>query len=243
MLTLEKVDAYYGAAQALHQVTLSVRPGEVLALAGRNGAGKSTTLKVLAGHLQARSGSLCIDGKRLSRPTPEMLSRLGVAYIPEDRQIFPSLTVRENLVISTVAHAGLDGGWTIDRVFDLFPRLKERRRAYGQELSGGEQQMLAIGRALLCQPRLLLLDEPTEGLAPVVVAALVQAMKEIVAEQAGVIIVEQNFTVPEALATSFSVMDGGRIVWEGAKADYLSSRQDVMALLSGLGNGAEPQPA
>lgn len=234
MLTLEKADAYYGAAQALHQVSLSVRPGEVLALAGRNGAGKSTTLKVLAGHLIARSGTLAMDGAPLVRPSPEMMSQRGVAYVPEDRQIFPSLSVRENLIISTVAHSRTEGGWTIDRIFELFPRLKERRRAYGQELSGGEQQMLAIGRALLCQPRLLLLDEPTEGLAPVVVTALVEAMREIVAGQAGIIIVEQNFTVPEALATSFSVMDGGRIVWEGTKADYLRSRQEVMALLSGL---------
>ncbi|MAY88134.1 MAG: ABC transporter ATP-binding protein [Pseudooceanicola sp.] len=241
MLTLRNADACYGAAQALHQVSLSAGPGDVLALAGRNGAGKSTALKVLAGHLALRSGTLEFDGKTLANPTPEMMSHLGVAYVPEDRQVFPSLSVRENLVISTVAHPRPRGGWTIDRVFELFPRLKERRRAFGQELSGGEQQMLAIGRALLCQPRLLLLDEPTEGLAPVVVAAVVEAIREIVAEKAGIIIVEQNFTVPEALATSFSVMDTGRIAWNGTKAEYMENRRDVMSLLSGLGSDAQPQ--
>jgi branched-chain amino acid transport system ATP-binding protein len=232
MLALEAASVFYGAAQALHDVSLSVRRGEVVALAGRNGAGKSTTLKALSGLLALRGGSLHLDGATLQMPTPEDMNRAGVAYVPEDRQIFPSLTVEENLSIAKVVRRS-GSAWDRDDVFSLFPRLAERRRAAGQALSGGEKQMLAIGRAMMCAPRFLLLDEPMEGLAPTVVSALVEAIRSIMASGVGVIMVEQNFRVPAELASRFVILDSGRISWAGDGAMLKTDTSRVASLLSG----------
>ncbi|WP_137388567.1 ABC transporter ATP-binding protein [Rhodoligotrophos defluvii] len=230
MLSLERASVFYGAAQALHDISLSVKPGEALALAGRNGAGKSTTLRTLAGQLRCRSGGLVLDGARLDKPSPEALSRAGIAYVPEDRQVFPTLTVEENLAIAQVAHRS--GLWTADRVYSVFPRLAERRKALGQALSGGEQQMLAIGRALMCNPRILLLDEPTEGLAPNMVQSLVGAMRDILASGLGVILVEQNFRVPKQLADRFVILDSGRVAWTGDAVALADNEATAARLLS-----------
>jgi len=240
MLALERADVFYGPAQALHGVSLSVAPGEVVALAGRNGAGKSTTLRALAGYLPVSGGRLLLDGRPVPAPTPEAMNRAGVALVPEDRQVFPTLTVEENLIVATIAHGRRAGRDALAQAWDLFPRLAERRTAYGQALSGGEQQMLSIARALLCRPKILLLDEPTEGLAPVVIETLVQALAAVIASGVGLVIVEQNFAVPQALATRFVVLDSGRILWRGDAAGLEREAATVSGLLSGLGGQAIP---
>ena len=235
MLTLENVDVFYGAAQVLHGVSFSIAPGEVVALAGRNGAGKSTTLKTMAGFLTPASGRLTLDGHPVSALTPERMNREGIAYVPEDRQIFPTLTVEENLAIATIVRRTGPNLWTKAQVLELFPRLAERRTAYGQSLSGGEQQMLAIGRALLTGPRILLLDEPTEGLAPIIITAIVEAFREIVANGVGMVFVEQNFRVPESLSDRFVILDSGRVEWSGDRTEFANNREGVTRLLSDLG--------
>jgi branched-chain amino acid transport system ATP-binding protein len=207
-----------------------VGPGEVIALLGRNGAGKSTTLKTMAGWLSCRRGMLKIDGIAVAEPSPETVNRAGVALVPEDRQVFPTLTVEENLRLPGVAHA--PGRWTFDDVWRIFPLLQERRKAKGSALSGGEQQMLSIGRALLCQPSTLLLDEPTEGLAPVVVASLTEAIRAIAQTGMAIVLVEQNAKVPKQIASRFYVFDSGRIAWRGSRTDLDTNQDHVTRLLS-----------
>lgn len=230
MLALENVDVYYGNAPALHGLSLALEPGEVVALVGRNGAGKSTTLRALCGLLPCRQGRRILDGADASHLGPEDLNRRGVALVPEDRQVFPTLTVNENLLIAQVVRRS--GDWTIPRIFELFPRLAERRTALGQALSGGEQQMLSIARALLCCPRYLLLDEPTEGLAPIVVEMVVEAIRSIAASGVALALVEQNFKVPRALAHRLIVLESGRIAWAGSHDEFERERDRVETLVS-----------
>ncbi len=167
MLDLQNVESGYGETQVLHGLTLHAQPGRVLAILGRNGAGKSTLLKTVMGLLPTRAGDIRLDGTALNGKRPFDIAKLGIAYVPETRDIFPSLSVRENLMLAAARFGG--GDWTMERVIALFPRLGERLDNGGAQLSGGEQQMLAIARALLMNPRLLILDEPTEGLAPIIV--------------------------------------------------------------------------
>jgi branched-chain amino acid transport system ATP-binding protein len=230
MLALDHADVFYGNAPALHDLSVALQPGEVVALVGRNGAGKSTTMKALCGLLGCRRGRRLMDGADVTHLGPEDLNRAGVALVPEDRQVFPTLTVDENLRIAQVVRR--NGSWTVARVFELFPRLAERRSALGQALSGGEQQMLSIGRALLCCPRYLLLDEPTEGLAPIVVEMLVDAIRKISASGVALALVEQNFKVPRALAQRMVVLESGRIAWEGTQADFDREHEKVESLLT-----------
>lgn len=222
MLTLENADIYYGKAKALHGVSVDVRLGEIVSLIGRNGAGKSTTLKALIGLLPVARGRRMLDGKDVSAQRPHGMSRLGVAYVPELRQIFSNLTVRENLIMGQVAHK--PGYWTLARVEALFPILRERGAANGDTLSGGEQQMLAIARALLSNPRVLLLDEPTEGLAPLIVAAVRDAIVEINRQGVPILLVEQNLRVPLKVAHRQYIIDNGNIVWQGSTAELLANR-------------------
>jgi branched-chain amino acid transport system ATP-binding protein len=222
MLALENAEVYYGKAKALHGVSIEVRAGEIVSLIGRNGAGKSTTLKALIGLLAVASGRRVLDGQDVSARKPHQMSRMGVAYVPEMRQIFPNLTVRENLLMGQVVHA--PGHWTLDRVERLFPILKERADATGDTLSGGEQQMLAIARALVANPRVLLLDEPTEGLAPLVVAAVRNAIVEINREGVPILLVEQNLRVPLKIAHRQYIIDNGAIVWKGSTSELLADR-------------------
>jgi len=229
MLELQNANVFYGKAQVLHDVNLQVTRTAVLALVGRNGAGKSTILKSMMGQLALQSGRCLLEGQDITSCALHERSRLGIALVPEDRQIFSGLTCEENLRLAGLNHA--PGWWTIARVYDLFPRLRERAHAQGTSLSGGEQQMLAIGRALVTNPRCLLLDEPTEGLAPVVVDQIVQAIAQICQQGMTVMLVEQNFRVPQRLAQRFALVDGGRIVWQGQREEITDALGDM---LSGL---------
>ncbi|MEC7761310.1 MAG: ABC transporter ATP-binding protein [Pseudomonadota bacterium] len=229
-LELKQADVFYGRAQALHDVSLAVEMGGVVGLAGRNGAGKTTVLRTMAGQLKPQSGELLLDGKAVNASRPEELSRAGIAYVPADRQVFPTLTVDENLRIVTVAHQPTH--WRESDIFRIFPRLAERRATLGGALSGGEQQMLTIARAMLCGPRYLLIDEPCEGLSPIMVEAVVAAMGEIASRGVGVVIVEQNLKALEPLVTRLQVLDVGRTAWIGDLARLERERSAVDALLS-----------
>ncbi|MEZ0606777.1 ABC transporter ATP-binding protein [Paraburkholderia sp. IW21] len=233
VIALDGADVFYGSTQALYGVSIAVRPGETVALVGRNGAGKSTALRALMGLLPCRRGRRLIDGMDGSLLGPEAVNRLGVAYVPEDRQVFSNLTVEENLRIASFVRRRCDAPqWSLDEIWTIFPRLFERRSARGQTLSGGEQQMLALGRALLCNPRAILLDEPTEGLAPLVVGSLVTAMKKIADSGVATILVEQNFVVPGRIADRFLIMDNGVVKWSGDRASFFAQRENLENLLS-----------
>lgn len=230
VLALENAEVMHGTFRALQDVSFELRHGEVVALVGRNGAGKTTLLKTLAGWLWCSRGALLVDGARIDAPAPDIVNRLGVVLVPEDRQVFPWLTVEENLRIAAVAHPQTK--WTQQDAYAFFPRLRERRTASGSALSGGEQQMLAVARGLLCQPKSLLLDEPTEGLAPVIVDALMEAIRAIAAEGIGIVLVEQNAKVPQRLAERFYVLDGGQMAWTGTKAEFEAQKELVDRILS-----------
>ncbi len=215
MITLEAVDAFYGPAQVLHQVDLSVGSGETVALLGRNGVGKTTTLKSIVG-LTERRGTITVDGTDISALASHKIARLGVQLVPENRGIFAALTVEENLRLGVRS----ESSWTVERVYEDFPGLADRRRNYGDRLSGGEQQMLAIARALVAGPRLLLLDEPSEGLAPVIVEQIADIVRVVRDEGLSVLLVEQRLDFCLALAQRIFVMETGRIVFAGTTQEF-----------------------
>ncbi len=229
MLHLQSADAYYGKAQVLHQVSIEVCAGEIVSLIGRNGAGKTTTLRVLAGLMPLQSGRLVHDGADVSHLPAHKLSRRGINYVPETRRIFPNLSVEENLRLATFAHRG--GVWTLARIYGLFPRLQERRDLPGDSLSGGEQQMLAIARGLLTAPKVLLLDEPTEGLAPRIVDDLLAAIRVVQEEGVGVILVEQKLKVPMALASRQYLIENGGIIWSGTTEELRRDQRRIEGLI------------
>ncbi len=229
MLELRSVDAFFGKAQVLHGVSLTVAEAEIVSLIGRNGAGKTTALRAMAGLMPIRSGQLIHDGAEVTNFPAHRLSRRGINYVPETRRIFPNLSVEENLRIATFAHRG--SIWTLARIYRLFPRLAERSRSPGDSLSGGEQQMLAIARGLLTGPRVLLLDEPTEGLAPRVVDDLVEAIRAVREEGISVILVEQKLKVPMALASRQYVIENGQIVWTGTTEQLRQNQREVETLV------------
>jgi branched-chain amino acid transport system ATP-binding protein len=229
-LVLQDCDVFYGKAQALHHVSIDVAAGEVVSLIGRNGAGKSTLLKAAIGLNAVRGGRRLMNGRDVTALKPYELGRLGLAFVPENRRIFPNLTVEENLRIATVM--GRKGPWSLGRIYQLFPRLEERASRGGDTLSGGEQQMLAIGRGLLTNPEVLLLDEPTEGLAPIIVEQLIEAMRTINAEGVAILLVEQNLKVPLKLARRQFVIDNGRVVWSGTTAELQADRTRIESLIS-----------
>ena len=230
LLEMQNCDVFYGKAQALHDVSINVEEGEIVSLIGRNGAGKSTLLKAIMGLNPIAAGKRIYDGQDATKVATEKLGRSGIAYVPEDRRIFATLDVDENLRIATVM--GRKGAWDLDRVYDLFPRLKERMSSRGDTLSGGEQQMLAVGRGLLTNPKLLLLDEPTEGLAPLVVEDLIKAMALINAEGVAILLVEQNLKVPLKLAKRQYMIDNGHIRWSGKTEELLAEREKIEGLIS-----------
>jgi branched-chain amino acid transport system ATP-binding protein len=217
MLELNAVASGYGETQVLHGLTLEARAGRVLAILGRNGAGKSTALKTIMGLLPLKAGRIEFEGRPIAA-RPFDVARSGIAYVPETRDIFPSLSVRENLALAARRFAGSGAGWTVERVLDLFPRLGERLDNGGTQLSGGEQQMLAIARALLMNPRLLILDEPTEGLAPIIVRLIHDKLEELKSAGLSMILVEQNFGFATSLADDVAVVSKGRVVWTGSAA-------------------------
>jgi branched-chain amino acid transport system ATP-binding protein len=211
LLQAEAINSYYGDSHILFDVSLRVERNEVVALLGRNGAGKSTTLKTLMGVVKPRSGRVLVDGKPTQDLLPHAIAALGVQLVPEDRRVFGSLNVEENLVLARLTKKD---GWPIDRIWEMFPRLKERRRSRGTDLSGGEQQMLAIARALIRDPKIILLDEPFEGLAPVIVKDLLGVCRTLAAAGLTVIIVEQNITAAISLADRVYIINNGHIVEE-----------------------------
>ena len=219
MLELDSIHSFYGKSHVLEGVSLSVGEGELVTLLGRNGAGKTTTLRSIAGIVRPRTGSVRFMGRDLAGLPIHGIARAGIALVPEHRGIFGMLSVEENLEIAVTP-----GWWTIKDVYDLFPRLYERRRNGGNALSGGEQQMLAMARALLCNPKLLLLDEPTEGLAPVIVDEIVKTLIDIRRTGMAVLLVEQNLAVCEKLADRHYVLEQGRIVYAGSNADFAADR-------------------
>jgi branched-chain amino acid transport system ATP-binding protein len=209
LLSVAGLNAWYGESHILHGVAFEVPRGEVVTLLGRNGVGKTTTLKAIMGMVARRAGSIRFEGTQIISLPSDRIARLGVAFCPEERGIFASLNVHENLLLPPVVRAG---GLSLEQVFDLFPNLKERLASQGTKLSGGEQQMLAIGRILRTGARLLLLDEPTEGLAPVIVQQIGHTISRLKAEGFTILLVEQNFRFASRVADRHYVMEGGRVV-------------------------------
>ena len=212
LLEVSGLNSYYGDSHILFDVAMRVEKSEVVALLGRNGAGKSTTLKSLMGMVAPRAGSVRLEGIELAGRKSHAIARAGMQLVPEERRIFGSLDVEENLIL-----AGLTASkrWSLERIYDVFPRLRERRHSRGTDLSGGEQQMLAIARALIRDPAILLLDEPFEGLAPVIVRDLVRVCQELAAAGQTIVLVEQNLAATLALATRVYILNNGHVVHEG----------------------------
>src|ERR1700736_3818179 len=229
MLELTNVDVYYGAAWILKAVSFDVPAGGVFALLGRNGAGKSTTLKTIMGLVTPAAGSGRCDGAEIAGSAPHAVNRRGVAYVPEERRIFQDLTVDEHLAI-----ASRPGGWPAERIFRVFPALAPLRLRRGRFLSGGEQQMLAIARALVTGPRLLLLDEPSQGLAPVVVDAVIASIEAMRGEGLAILLVEQNVEIALDVASRAAIIDQGAIVFDGT-ASELRARGDLQSTYLGVG--------
>ena len=224
LLELGAVNAYYGKSHALQSLSIEVRTGEVVALLGRNGSGRSTTLKAVMGLVQVRSGSIRFAGRDITGKPPYALAKLGIAYVPEDRRIFANLTVGENLRLASLA--GQKGPWTEQRVYEYFPVLGERKNSPAK-LSGGEQQMLAIARALVANPAIILLDEPMEGLAPLVARDVEDVVRRIKAEGNTILLVEQNAEVAMSLSDRGYVLNNGRLMAQGAIAE-LRADADAM---------------
>ncbi|HEX4523705.1 MAG TPA: ABC transporter ATP-binding protein [Casimicrobiaceae bacterium] len=220
------LQTYYGKSHILHDVSLSVGEGEVVALLGRNGAGKTTTLRTLVGLTPARQGSVTIFGNKVTAWPPFRIAALGVGYVPEGRRIFANLTVDENLRVPLER----PGPWTIPRIYELFPRLAQRKTNKGRQLSGGEQEMLAIARALLINPKLLLLDEPSQGLAPLIVQEVFRIIVSMRSEGISVLLVEQNVRAAVEVADRAYVLDDGRVVYEGPAAEFGRDEERVRAL-------------
>ena len=217
MLELDNIDAYYGDSHILHGVSLSVQEGEIVCLLGRNGAGKTTTILTVMGYLQPRPGRIRYRNRDIGGLPPYAIARLGFGFVPQERGIFPSLTVRENLTV--FARAGGKGFWTLQRIFDLFPVLRARERNLGFQLSGGEQQMLSIARALMLNPAMLLLDEPSEGLAPMIVKQIIEVLARLKREGLAILLVEQSLRTAFAVGDRHHVLNKGEICFTGSAAE------------------------
>jgi branched-chain amino acid transport system ATP-binding protein len=229
-LELDNVSAGYGETVVLEEIRLALAEGETLSIIGRNGVGKTTLLATVMGHNTLHGGDVRLHGKTIARLAPHRRNWAGLGYVPQEREIFPSLTLRENLEV-----AARPGAWTIDKVFGLFPRLGERQKNRGNQLSGGEQQMLAIARALIGNPSVVLMDEPSEGLAPVIVEELARAVKRLAAtEGLTMIVVEQNTRLALDISPRTAVMDRGRIVFDGP-SEELKRDPDRLHRLIGVG--------
>jgi branched-chain amino acid transport system ATP-binding protein len=226
MLRVEALEAAYGISQVLFGITLGVDAGQVVTLLGRNGMGKTTTVRAVMGILPVRAGRVHFEGRALHGLPPHRVARAGLGLVPEGRQVFPNLTVRENLVATAANHRRVAEPWTVERVFGLFPQLAVRARSLGATLSGGEQQMLAIGRALMTNPRLLILDEATEGLAPLIRAEIWACLERLKAAGQSILLIDKHVQAITRLADHHYVLERGRVVWSGTSAE-LQARADV----------------
>jgi branched-chain amino acid transport system ATP-binding protein len=218
LLKVENLETAYGASQVLFGLRLDIAPGEMVTLLGRNGMGKTTTVRSIMGLTRSLRGSIGFRGERIERLPPDRIARLGIALVPEGRQIFPNLSVREHLVAFAGNRSGRSDPWTIERVFELFPRLRERAENQGNQLSGGEQQMLAIGRALVTNPHLLILDEATEGLAPLVREEIWKCLERLRAAGQTILVIDKYVERLVKLADRHTIIERGRVAWQGTSA-------------------------
>ncbi len=231
-LLLTDIDAYYGDSHVLHRVSLRLGQGRLLGLLGRNGAGKTTCMSVAVGLLPPRRGTVVVNGTTVTGRSPEAIAAQGMALVPQGRRIFRSLTVRENLAVAARKPRTGEAGWNFERVYRTFPRLNERREQYAGYLSGGEQQMLAIGRALMSNPTVLLMDEPSEGLAPQIVAEVMGIIRRLKEHGLSIVLVEQNAKLVLDVADDILVLNSGRVVVDGSAAEL---QQDGVDLHQHLG--------
>jgi branched-chain amino acid transport system ATP-binding protein len=224
MLEVERLDTAYGASQVLFGLSLQIREGETVALLGRNGMGKTTTVRSIMGLTPATRGSIRFRGRPIERERPDRIARAGIALVPEGRQIFPNLTVRENLAAFADNRSGRGDPWTVERIFALFPNLKNRKDNFGSQLSGGEQQMLAIGRALVTNPHLLILDEATEGLAPLVREEIWSCLARLRGAGQTILVIDKYVERLIALADRHAIIERGRIAWAGTSTELAADR-------------------
>ena len=233
MLNVTGIESFYGASQVLFGMELEVNDGEVVTLLGRNGMGKTTTLSAIMGIVPARSGEVTFNGADITALPSYKIAQLGLGLVPEGRQIFPNLTVWENLVATAADRHGAVNRWTTDRVFEMFPELASRRSSMGNLLSGGEQQMLAIGRALMTNPRLLILDEATEGLAPLIRHEIWNCLSRLKADGLSILVVDKNIADLTRLADRHYVIEKGRVVWAGS-SEQLAKGSDIQERFLGV---------
>lgn len=227
MLSVRGLQAAYGASQVLFDVALDIGDGEVVTLLGRNGMGKTTTVRSIMGLLAPKGGEISFDGRAVAGIAPEKIARCGIGLVPEGRQVFPTLSVRENLVATAANRLKRPSPWTLERVYALFPRLGERAGQSARTLSGGEQQMLAVGRALMTNPKLLILDEATEGLAPVIRAEIWRCIEALKAEGQSILLIDKNVHVLKRIADRHYIIEKGRTVWSGSSADLTENAELV----------------
>jgi branched-chain amino acid transport system ATP-binding protein len=232
LLDVSHIDTYYGDSHILFGLSLTVEPGEVVCLLGRNGAGKTTTVRSIIGLTPPRAGRITLRGRDLAGLPPFRIARLGIGFVPEDRRVFPNLTVYENLEVARRTWTDGDGAWTVERVFDLFPVLRERQRQAGGTLSGGEQQMLTIARTLMGNPEVLLLDEPSEGLAPLVVEMLRDQLGRLKASGLTMVLAEQNVRFVSELGDRVYILEKGMIRYQGTMAAFLADAEVRQAYLA-----------
>ena len=221
-LRLTDVQAFYGDSHILHGVSFALQPGKVLALLGRNGSGKSTCISTIIGFLKPRAGGISLFGDAIEGLSPERISHLGIGLVPQGRRIFPSLTVRENLIVARQRRSNAPR-WDVERIYDLFPRLGERHAQMAGTLSGGELQMLAIGRALMGNPRVLLLDEPSEGLAPLIVGEVARAIRRLKEDGQSIVLVEQNLKLALEVADQAVILNTGRCAFDGSTEELMNN--------------------
>ena len=233
MLEMEGLDAFYGQSQALFGMSLSVEAGQVVSLMGRNGMGKTTTIRSIMGLIRPRGGSLSFQGQNLIGLASYKVAQLGLGLVPEGRQIFPNLTVRENLVATARTGQGTSKPWTLDRVYELFPRLEDRQDSMGNQLSGGEQQMLAVGRALTTNPTLLLLDEATEGLAPLIRDEIWSCLSALKSAGQAILIIDKNVETLTEICDHHFIVEKGHLVWNG-NSDELRANPEIQQQYLGV---------